>query len=66
LATRPTNHRFSTAHAAVIAVTSIWLAIVRLVGWRRASEGLEIEEALAEGRRAHLFGTAHPHPTSAK
>jgi hypothetical protein len=72
VASRPTNHRPIplTLHPAVIAVTSAWLAIVRLVFGRRSVfakvRARESEDALAEERRAHLFGTGYPHAPSAK
>jgi hypothetical protein len=72
VATRPTNHRsiFSTGHGAVTALTSVWFAVVRIVDGRRGVfdriRAQESDDALAEERRAHLFGTAHPHATSAK
>jgi hypothetical protein len=51
-------------------VTSAWLAIVRLVFGRRSVfakvRARESEDALAEERRAHLFGTGYPHAPSAK
>jgi hypothetical protein len=72
MASRPTNDRPIplTVHAAVAAVTSAWLAIVRLVLGRRSVfakvRARESEDALAEERRAHLFGTGYPHAPSAK
>jgi hypothetical protein len=72
MASRPTNDRPIplTVHAAVAAVTSALLAIVRLVFGRRSVfakvRARESEDALAEERRAHLFGTGYPHAPSAK
>jgi hypothetical protein len=72
MASRPTNDRPIplTVHAAVAAVTSAWLAIVRLVFGRRSVfakvRARESEDALAEERRAHLFGTGYPHAPSAR
>jgi hypothetical protein len=71
MASRPTNDRPIplTVHAAVAAVTSAWLAIVRLVFGRSVFAKVrarESEDALAEERRAHLFGTGYPHAPSAK
>jgi hypothetical protein len=72
VASRPTNHRPTplTLHAAAVAVASVWLAIVRLVSGRRSVSGKvraqESDDALAEERREHLFGTGYPHAPSAK
>ena len=61
------SHRSTVfnAQAAGIAVTSVWVAIIGLVGWHRRIRAQERDEALAEERRKHLFGTAHPHTASA-
>jgi len=72
MASRPTNHRPIplTLNAAVVAVTSAWFAIVRLVsgrgGFLGKVRGRRSDDALAEERRAHLFGTGYPHAPSAK
>jgi len=68
VARRPSKHRRTifNVNAARIAVTSAWLAIVGLVRRDRRTSGQESDEALAEERRAHLFGTAHPHAASTK
>jgi hypothetical protein len=66
VASRPTNHRH--IRTAVIVVSSAWLAIVRLVFGHGGPKdrARESEDALAEERRAHLFGTGYPHAPSAK
>jgi len=66
-----TNHRSTPlVHAAVIFVTSAWLAIVRLVDRRKGvfarAHAQERDEALAEERRAYLFGTGYPNAASEK